>query len=54
MTTQQIEILDNCDGTYTVSDPTGIYDDITVESETDAADEAEAMRDDLGLEIVTK
>ena len=51
---QQIEIWNNCDGTYTVSDTSGIYDDITVDSDIDAADEAEAMRDDLGLEIVKK
>ena len=51
---QQIEIWNNCDGTYTVCEPTGIYDDITLNSEFEAVDEADVWQDDLGLEIVMK
>jgi hypothetical protein len=46
-----ITILDNCDGTFTVSDPTGEYDDETVDCEHEAQDVAEEMSDATGLEI---
>lgn len=52
MSIDVIHIRDNLDGTWTVYEPTGCYDDVTVNSETEAVDEAEAMAYDLGLVIV--
>ena len=47
----EITIHDNEDGTYTVSEPTDMWDDITVDTTVEALEEAMGMQFELGTDF---